>query len=107
MAGRALTPPSDDPEQALWTVPRVIVAHGTEADPIDFFGNRAALDRFSVTLDVFKAMPSRLSTEPMLREERQAMLDRVAHDGFIDDYSGIRVSVTGASSGSSRQWSGT
>jgi len=31
MTGRALTPSSDDPVQALWTAPRVIVAHG---DPI-------------------------------------------------------------------------
>ncbi len=40
-------------------------------------------------------MPSRLSTEPMLREERQTLLDRVARAGFIDDYSGIRISATG------------
>lgn len=95
LTGRALVPSIADPASELWTAPRVIVAHGTQADPVFFFGNRAALDRFEVTLDAFTTMPSRLSAEPMLREERQALLDRVGRDGFIDDYSGIRVSATG------------
>jgi len=95
LTGRALTAPVPDQAQALWTAPRVVVAHGTEADPIFFFGNRAALDRFDVTLEDFTAMPSRLSAEPLLREERQTLLDRVTRDGFIDDYSGIRISATG------------
>jgi hypothetical protein len=76
-------------------VPRVIVAKGTEADAIFFLGNRAALDRFEVTREAFTAMPARLSAEPMLREELQTLLDRVSRDGFIDDYSGIRISATG------------
>ncbi len=95
LTGRALVPATADPAQALWTAPRVVVAHGMEADPIFFFGNLAALDRFEVTLGQFTAMPSRLSAEAMLREERQALLDRVTRDGFIDDYSGIRISATG------------
>lgn len=95
LTGRPLAPDTVDPTEALWIAPRVIVAHGTEADPIFFFGNRAALDRFETTLDAFTAMPSRLSAEPMLREERQALLDRVTRDGFIDDYSGIRISAGG------------
>lgn len=95
LTGRTLVTSTADPASALWTAPRVIVAHGIQADPIFFFGNCAALDRFEVTLDAFTAMPSRLSAEPLLREERQALLDRVSRDGFIDDYSGIRVSATG------------
>lgn len=95
LTGRPLAPAAADPAQALWNAPRVIVAHGTQADPIFFFGNRAALDRFEATIDAFTAMPSRLSAEAMLREERQALLDRVTRDGFIDDYSGIRISANG------------
>jgi hypothetical protein len=95
LTGRALAAPVDDIAQALWTAPRAIVAHGTEADPIFFFGNRAALDRFEMTVEQFIATPSRLSAEPMLRAERQALLDRVTRHGFIDDYAGIRVSATG------------
>lgn len=95
LTGRKLIASAADLAQALWTAPRVIVAHGTEADPIFFFGNRAALDRFEMSLQRFTAMPSRLSAEPMLREERRALLDRVARDGFIDDVAGIRISATG------------
>jgi hypothetical protein len=92
---RELAPPAEDIAHVLWTAPRVIVAHGTEADPIFFFGNRAALDQFEMSLEQFAAMPSRLSAEPMLREERQALLDRVARHGFVDDIAGIRISATG------------
>jgi hypothetical protein len=95
LTGRALEPSTADPAQALWAAPRAIVAHGTEADPIFFFGNRIALDRFDTTLEQFIAMPSRFSAEPMLRGERQGLLDRVNRDGFIDDYAGIRISATG------------
>lgn len=95
LTGRQLAAPGDDPALALWTAPRVIVAHGLEADPIFFFGNRAALHQFEMRFEQFAAMPSRLSAEPMLREERQALLDRVARDGFIDDVAGIRISATG------------
>lgn len=40
-------------------------------------------------------MPSRLSAEAPLREERQALLERVSRRGFIDDYAGIRISARG------------
>jgi hypothetical protein len=91
LTGRELVAPGGD----LWTAPRAIVAHGIEADPIFFFGNRAALARFEMTPEQFATTPSRLSAEPMLREERQALLDRVTRHGFIDDYAGIRISATG------------
>lgn len=90
-----LVPMSDDIAEALWTAPQAIVAHGMEIDPLFFFGNRVALDRFATNPDDFCAMPSRLSAEPVLREARQALLDRVRRDGFIADYSAVRVSATG------------
>lgn len=95
LTGRALVLPAADMAQALWAAPRAIVAHGIEADPIFFFGNHAALAQFETTVERFTAMPSRLSAEPLLREERQALLDRVTRDGYIDDYSGIRISTNG------------
>lgn len=95
LTGRHLVLPGDDPAAALWTARCAVVAHGTEADPVFFFGNRIALDLFEMTPEAFAALPSRLSAEPMLRDKRQALLERVARDGFIDDYSGVRVSATG------------
>lgn len=93
LTGRDLA--TDDSAEALWAAPRVIVAHGTAADPIFFFGNLAALRCFDATLAAFLAMPSRLSAEPELRAVRQAALDRVVRDGFIEGYAGVRVSTTG------------
>ena len=99
LLGRPLVPPGNDPGDdiaaALWSAPLAIVAHGAEADPLFFFGNRAALIRFESTVEQFVGMPSRLSAEALLRDERQALLDRVARDGFIDDYAGIRISAQG------------
>ena len=96
LTGRTLIPQATDIPQALWDAPRVILAHGTEADPIFFFGNRAALERFELALDRFTAMPSRLSAEPLHQSERQALLDRVTAQGFIDDYSGNRIAADGS-----------
>lgn len=40
-------------------------------------------------------MPSRLTAETPERAERQRLLDRVSERGFVDDYSGVRVSSAG------------
>jgi hypothetical protein len=95
LLGRPLVPASEDPVAALWTAPGAIVAHGVEDDPVFFFGNRAALAAFDSDVAAFTAMPSRLSAEAPLRGERQRLLDRVARDGFIDDYAGVRISALG------------
>jgi hypothetical protein len=60
-----------------------------------FFGNRVALELFEMDFAAFIALPSRLSAEPLLRNERKRLLARVAADGIISDYSGVRVSSTG------------
>ena len=95
LLGRPLVEPGSDVVLALWRAPQVILAHGTQADPIFFFGNLAALDCFETELDTLLAMPSRLSAEVPLRDERQALLDRVAAHGFFDDYAGVRISAKG------------
>jgi ribosomal protein L15E len=39
--------------------------------------------------------PSRLTAEAPNREERARLLEAVAKRGFIDDYSGVRISKSG------------
>ena len=95
LTGRPLVPPASDAATAMWEMPAVILAHGTEADPLFFYGNRAALDLFEMDARQLVGMPSRLSAEPLVREERSALLERVTRYGFIDDYAGIRISATG------------
>lgn len=80
----------------LWNAPGAVVAHGTEADPVFFFGNRTALRLFEMSFADFTRLPSRLSAEPLLREERARLLERVTRDGFIADYAGVRISASGA-----------
>jgi hypothetical protein len=53
------------------------------------------LQLFEMTWEDFTALPSRLSAEPMVQEERDRLLLRVSTQGYIDDYSGIRVSSSG------------
>src|SRR5262249_19886487 len=95
LLGRPLVAATVDVVAALWNAPCAILAHGTEPDPVFFFGNRVALDAFESDVASFTQMPSRLSAEAPLREERQALLDRVTRDGYIDDYAGIRISAKG------------
>jgi hypothetical protein len=93
--GRDLVEGTSDIAQALWSAPRVIVAHAREEDPIFFFGNRCALERFEIAAQDFIKMPSRLSAQALAREERQRLLQRVTDHGFIDDYAGVRISARG------------
>ena len=96
LTGRHLIDPSPpDLWQACWAAPRVIVAHGTEPDPVFFYGNRLALSLFELDFAAFTLLPSRYSAEPLLREERDALLARVHTRGFIDDYAGVRISASG------------
>lgn len=93
LLGKPLVTP-DDPE-ALWLAPRIIVAHGTEPDPVFFYGNLQGLSVFEMDFPAFVVLPSRFSAEPLAREERARLLARVSADGFIDDYAGIRISAKG------------
>lgn len=79
----------------LFHAPFVLASHGTENDPMFNFGNAAALNLFEMTWDDFAQTPSRASAEPMIQEERAALLSRVTQNGFIDDYRGVRISATG------------
>jgi hypothetical protein len=92
---RPLIAPGDDPVGALWASPQAILAHGTEPDPLFFFGNAAALAAFGYAAEAFVGLPSRLSAEAPLREEREALLGRVSKNGFITDYAGMRIDAAG------------
>ncbi|RVQ66436.1 MEKHLA domain-containing protein [Croceicoccus ponticola] len=96
LTGKALVARCDgDVADALWHLPAVVLAHGIEDDPVFFYANRAALDRFALTGRALMAMPSRLSAEAPERGERDRLLARVGANGFIDDYSGVRIAATG------------
>ena len=73
----------------------VVVSHGTQADPILYYGNQTALSLWEMPVERLIQTPSRLTAEPMHREERARLMERTTREGFVDDYQGIRISSTG------------
>lgn len=84
-----------DQARILYQAPFVIVSHGTGKDPILNYGNQAALQLWEMTWEEFIQTPSRLTAEPVNREERATMLERARRLGYVDDYRGVRISKSG------------
>lgn len=84
-------------EQArrLFEAPCVVVSHGTQDDPILNYGNATALELWQISIPELLQTPSRMTAEPMHRDERQTLLERTTQDGFVDDYRGVRIATTG------------
>ena len=96
--GRDLLPgnfSAPDLAEQLFHAPFVLVSHGTEADPVLNYGNAAALALWQMTWEELTRTASRLTAEAPNREERARLLAAVTARGFIDDYSGVRISKTG------------
>ena len=81
--------------QELFLAPFIVASHNTEKDPILNYGNQIALDLWEMNWEEFTQTPSRLTAEPVSREERQQMLAQVAKQGFAANYRGVRISRTG------------
>jgi len=73
----------------------IVLAHGTQAPPILFYGNQAALQLWEMSWQELTAMPSFRTAEPDLRQDRARLLEDVQRQGFSTDYSGVRVSSSG------------
>ena len=73
----------------------VLVSHGNEADPVLNYGNRTALKLWEMPWEELTRTPSRLTAALPNREERARLLAAVTQRGYIDDYSGIRISKSG------------
>lgn len=81
--------------QAVFAAPFALVSHGTQPDPILNYGNRAALALWEMKWEELTRTPSRLTAEAPNRAERARLLQTVTERGFIDDYSGVRISKSG------------
>ena len=95
MIGKDLITPGTDAAQRLFEAPFFLASHNTTDDPVLTYGNRTALDLFEMTWEEFTSTPSRFTAEAPLRDERARLLERVRKFGYIDDYSGIRISKSG------------
>lgn len=96
--GSDLIPRIGSPEeqaQRLFEADFVVVSHDKQPDPVLNYGNRRALELWEMEISDFCKTPSRLTAEPVHRDERKRLLQRTTQQGFVDDYSGIRISSTG------------
>ena len=96
--GRELLPGFSKPAelaQKIFEAPFVLVSHGTEADPVLNYGNASALALWEMSWGELTRTPSRLTAEAPNRGERARLLEAVTARGFIDDYSGVRISKSG------------
>jgi len=98
LTGCDLIEAGDDPVETarrVFEAPFFVASHDGADDPVLTYGNRCALELFEMDWEDFVKTPSRFTAEAPNREERQRLLTAVSEKGFIDDYSGVRISVTG------------
>jgi hypothetical protein len=99
LVGLSLTPEGMTAEGAMrWLYEEAlfaVLAHNTAPDPVFIYGNKAAQRRFEYEWEELTALPSRLSAEAPERSERRRFLERVARDGFVSGYGGIRIAKSG------------
>lgn len=88
-------PDAEAPRWLYEDAPFAVLAHNTEPDPIFVYGNRTAQKCFEYTWEELILLPSRLSAEASERGERQRFMERVARDGFVTGYCGIRITKSG------------
>ena len=81
--------------EQLDNAPFVLLSHGLGDDPIFNFGNKSALELFEIDWQGLTKMPSRLSAEAINQADREYLLETVTRQGYIDDYSGVRISAKG------------
>lgn len=96
--GRDLLPGVSEPRafaEALFAAPFVLVSHGTQTDPVLNYGNRAALTLWKMSWEELTHTPSRLTAEPVAREERTRLLAEVTQHGHIANYAGVRIAKSG------------
>ena len=79
----------------LFHAPFVVVCHGTQSDPLLSYANQLALELWEISIPVLLQTPSRMTAEPVHRDERAELLARTTRDGYVDDYRGIRLSTDG------------
>lgn len=98
LLGRTLLPPALEGTtlaKALYHAPFALVSHDTQADPLFNYANLTAQQLFGMTWGEFVRLPSRYSAEEPRRATRAQLLQQVAIQGYIDNYSGIRIAKNG------------
>ena len=96
--GTELLESSGSPEQCATQAHAAalcLLAHDGTADPVLTYGNLAAQALFELDWATLVQTPSRFTAEPVARADRARLLEQVSRQGYIADYSGVRISRTG------------
>lgn len=97
--GRDLVDPALSPAEAaraLYHAPFAVLSHDAAPDPRFTYANLTAQRLFEMAWGEIVGLPSRHSAEPLVQAERERLLARVAEQGYIDDYSGVRIARSGS-----------
>lgn len=86
---------SAEAARQIFYAPFVVLSHNSDPDPILTYANLACMRLFEMGWNQIVQTPSRHTAEVPVRAERERLLARVAADGFIVNYTGVRVSATG------------
>lgn len=78
--------------EQLDEAPFAILSHGIEDDPILNYGNQFTLRLWEMDFEQLCKTPSRLTAEPMAREARAKFMQQVTEQGYVSNYTGIRIS---------------
>ncbi len=89
------TPSIEIQANNLFNANFVIVSHDTQPNPVFNYGNQTALNLWEFDWEHFVQLPSRLSAEPMAQIDRDRLLLEAKNNGYIQNYSGVRISRTG------------
>jgi hypothetical protein len=98
LTGKELVPSNLSSVEAahfLFDAPFAVISHNSDADPLFNYANRKAMQLFEMVWPEIIGLPSRMSVEPTNRDERARLLQSVSDRGYIDNYSGIRISSSG------------
>lgn len=96
--GSELVNISDDPvkdAEQIFNAPFAVMSHDTSDDPLFNYANKTTLDLFEMGWSEFIGLPSRKSAEPVSQHDRTKLLEKVITQGFVDNYTGIRISASG------------
>jgi MEKHLA domain len=96
LTGQYLIEGLDADVNQLMNFPLAVASHQMLADPVFNYANKEALNLFKMTPSQIMGLPSRYSAEPMLREKREALLEEVRRNGFVENYEGVRIAHDGS-----------
>jgi hypothetical protein len=81
--------------EAIFLAPFALVTHGIEKEPVFNYANKTAMQLFNMNWDEITALPSKYSAEMPNREQRSQLLQEVKENGYIENYSGVRIAKGG------------